>query len=445
MTQTDTNRIGPLFTDLYELTMAAVYFDHQVFADATFSLFIRPSEKRNYFVAAGLEDALRELVQFHFTAEEIDYLKSKALFSEDFLTYLKSLHFTGQVQALPEGSIFFGDEPILEITAPIIEAQILETFLINTIGFQTLIATKAARCIHAAQGRPLIDFSLRRTQGQDAGLKVARSTYLAGFSATSNVLAGKLYSIPISGTMAHSFITAFDSELAAFNAYAETFPHNAIFLIDTFNTLEGARNAARVAIKMKQNGRNLFGVRLDSGDMAELSIAVRQTLDDAGLPDVKIFASSGFDEFKMADTLAKEAKIDAFGVGTKMGVSADAPYLDIVYKMVRCNDLDVKKLSPGKRTLAGKKQVFRKRDKSGMYLEDVIGIRGERIENTWALLELVMESGKQQIDSPSLQALQERFQHNFAALDEKHKVLKSQKKYPVKLSQRLEELQLGPQ
>ena len=441
MTQKDPNRIGPLFTDLYELTMAAAYFDHQIFADATFSLFTRPSEKRGYYVAAGLEDALRELEQFRFTKDEIDYLRSKSLFSEDFLSYLKKLRFTGQVVALPEGSIFFGDEPIVEVTAPIIEAQLIETFLINTIGFQTLIASKAARCIHAAQGRPLIDFSLRRTQGQDAGLKVARSTYLAGFTATSNVLAGKLYGMPISGTMAHSFVTAFNTELAAFKAYAETFPHSTILLIDTYDTLEGARNAVRVANEMKQEGRELIGVRLDSGNMAELSVKVRRILDEAGLPEVKIFASSGFDEFKIADILAKEAKIDAFGVGTKIGVSADAPYADIVYKLVRFNNRNVKKLSPGKRTLAGKKQVFRKRNHAGMYLEDIIGIREEQIGNTEALLDKVMDNGKQQIDFPSLQALQQGFQHNYAALADEYKALNNPPRYPVRLSRKLEELQ----
>ena len=438
---TNANRIGPLFTDLYELTMAASYWDHRIFGKATFSLFIRPSGKRGYFIAAGLEDALRELAQFHFTAEEIEYLRSKALFSADFLSYLKSLRFTGQVYAQPEGSIFFADEPILEVTAPVIEAQILETFLINTIGFQTLIASKAARCVHAARGRPLIDFSLRRTQGQDAGLKVARNTYLAGFTATSNVLAGKLYGIPISGTMAHSFITAFDNEAEAFAAYAETFPLGSIFLIDTYDTLAGARNAAKVANNMKQNGRHLIGVRLDSGDMADLSIKVRRILDGAGLSDVRIFASSGLDEYEIADLLARKAEIDAFGVGTKIGVSADMPYLDIVYKMVRYDHRDVKKLSPGKRTLAGKKQVFRKRNQAGMYQEDIIGVRNERMQDTETLLVKVMEDGQSLVDLPALPALQARFKANFEALDERYKALQNPLRYPVKLSQRLEKLQ----
>ena len=321
------HRVGPIFTDLYELTMAAAYFEHRVLADATFSLFIRNySSQRNYLVAAGLEDALHELESLRFSDADIAYLNKTGLFSSDFISYLKQFNFNGLVLAMPEGSIFFFDEPILEVTAPVIEAQVIETFLLNTIGFQTMIASKAARCIHAAQGRSLIDFSLRRTQGHDAGMKVARSTYLAGFARTSNVLAGLVYDIPTSGTMAHSYITAFDNEIDAFRAYSETFPNNSILLIDTYETLEGARNAVKVAKEMKKKGQSLVGVRLDSGNMVDLSQKVRKILDDANLTDVKIFASSGFDEFKIADFLSKGAKIDAFGVGTKVGVTADAPY-----------------------------------------------------------------------------------------------------------------------
>jgi len=338
------NRKGPLFTDLYELTMAAGYYKHRIASKATFSLFIRDyPPNRNYFVAVGLEDVLHELESFHFSKSDIDYLKTTKLFSQDFISYLKTLRFSGNIHALPEGTIFFANEPILEVTAPVVEAQILETFILNTIGFSTMIASKAARCVHAAKGRPLIDFSLRRTHEKDAGMKVARSTYIAGFNATSNVLAGKTYGIPISGTMAHSYISAFDSELDAFSAYSDTFPENSIFLVDTYDTIEGAHNAVKVAKKMEEKGHFLTGVRLDSGDMVMLSKKVRKILDEAGLLNVKIFASSGFDEFKIADCISKGAKIDAFGVGTKVGVSADAPYLDIVYKIVRFKDRDTRK------------------------------------------------------------------------------------------------------
>lgn len=440
MTQTPT--AGPLFTDLYELTMGAGYYANHIFSTATFSLFIRGNHlNRNFFVAAGLEDVLNELTAFRFSEKDIQYLISTGLFSEDYLSYLKHLRFTGDVVAMPEGTIFFANEPVLEVTAPIIEAQLIETFVLNTIGLQTMIASKAARCVHAADGRPLIDFSLRRTQGQDAGIKVARSTYLAGFAGTSNVLAGKIYGIPISGTMAHSYIEAFDSELEAFSAYSDTFPQHAIFLIDTYDTIEGARNAVKVAKAMQKKGNNLIGVRLDSGDMTALSQQVRNIFDDAGLFDVKVFASSGFDEFKIAGSLAEGAKIDAFGVGTKVGVSSDAPFLDVVYKMVRFKDRPVKKLSPGKITLAGEKQVFRTLDQSGIYLEDVIGVRDETISGAVPLLEKVMENGKLLGPHPSLANLQNQFKRNFSLIDDKYKSIHDKVDYPVKLSKILKDLQ----
>lgn len=439
---TEVNRAGPLFTDLYELTMAASYYQQKMFSAGTFSLFIRDKPfNRNYFVAAGLEDVLTELATLRFSEQDIQYLKATGLFPNGFISFLSQLRFTGDVHAMPEGTIFFANEPILEVTAPLIEAQLLETFVLNSIGFQTMIASKAARCVHAAEGRPLIDFSLRRTHGRDAGNKVARSTYLAGFSATSNVLAGKIFGIPTSGTMAHSYIEVFDSESEAFSAYSETFPENSIFLIDTYDTLEGAKNAARVAQAMKNQGHALLGVRLDSGDMADLSQRVRNIFDDQGLSDVKIFASSGFDEFKIAQVLSENAKIDAFGVGTKVGVSADAPYLDIVYKLVRFKNRDVKKLSPEKVTLAGEKQVFRKVDKNGQYLEDIIGLRHERIEKGKPLLETMMKDGKILRPLPSLQVLRERFKINFSMLDEKYKSIHATLPYPVRLSRGLEELQ----
>jgi len=436
-------RIGPLFTDLYELTMAAAYFKHNLLSYATFSIFVRGHKSnRNYFVASGLENALKELESFHFSEEEITFLKNTDLFTDDFLNYLKHLTFTGQVFAMPEGTIFFANEPVMEITAPIIEAQIIETFLLNTIGFPTMIASKAARCVYSAKGRPLLDFSLRRTHGQDAGLNVARSTYIAGFSATSNVLAGKCYGIPISGTMAHSFIKAFDNECEAFRAYAKTFPKNSVFLIDTYDTLGGARNAVKISKEMKQKGVvEPIGVRLDSGDMTELSIKVRGILDKAGLKDVKIFASSDFDEFKIADAVDNGAKIDSFGVGTRLGVSADAPYLDIVYKLVRFKGRDVKKLSPGKTTLAGEKQVFRISNINGMYHEDIIGLRDETIEGGKPLLEKVMEDGKLVHLHPSLQKIRERFSKNFACLDDRYKSIQNDADYPVSVSQPLKALQ----
>jgi len=435
-------RIGPLFADLYEFTMAAGYHANGIFSPATFSLFVRkdPAE-RNYYVAAGLEDLLKELEDFRFSDGDIRYMEQTDFFSPEFIDYLKGLRFSGTVYGLPEGTIFFPNEPILEVTAPIIEAQILETLILNTIGFQTLIATKAARCLHAAGGRPLIDFSLRRTQGHWAGIKVARSTYIAGFTATSNVLAGKIYGIPISGTMAHSFITAFDNEYDAFHAYSKVFPETTVLLIDTYDTIEGAKNAVRVARELEERGKTLLGVRLDSGDMVDLSKKVRKILDDAGFLEVKIFASSGFDEYKIYEALSQGAEINAFGVGTKVGVSADAPHMDIVYKLVQFDDRPVRKLSPGKVTLAGEKQVFRNTDPHGRYAKDVIGLRDDGIQGSLPLLEKVMEKGTPLQTAPPLETIQQGFLKNFSLLDEKYKEINKRHVYPVEISPRLEALQ----
>ena len=436
------HHVGPLFTDLYELTMAAGYFAHQMTAPATFSLFIRGyPPNRNYFVAAGLQEVLRQLETARFTDDDIEYLRQLDLFSDDYLTSLRSFHFSGSLTALPEGTLFFADEPIVEVTAPLIEAQIFETFLLNTIGFQTMIASKAARCTQAAEGRPLIDFSLRRTQGHDAGLKVARSTYLAGFNGTSNVLAGKRYGIPVSGTMAHSFVQVFGRDYEAFRAFADIFPHHSVFLIDTYDTLDGARQAARVAVEMKNQGLSSIGVRLDSGDMVHLSRQVRRILDAAELPDVKIFASSGFDEYKISEIIAAQADIDAFGVGTKVGVSADAPYLDIVYKLVRFSGRDVRKLSPGKITLAGEKQVFRVSDSRKRFMRDFLGLRDENVDKGIPQLETVMQNGRRCKPDDPLADIRMRFQDGFKRLPGKYKTLDAAAAFPVQLTPELKKLQ----
>lgn len=432
---------GPLFTDLYELTMAAGYFDRKMDDPATFSLFVRPHPRRGYFVAAGLEAVVDALTRFHFNDEEIDWLAQSGRFNRDFLAHLATLRFTGDVMAMAEGEIFFPEEPVLEVTAPLIQAQIIETYLINTMGVASLMATKAARCVHAAAGRPVVDFSLRRTQGIHAGMAVARSSYIAGFSGTSNVLAGKIWDIPIYGTMAHSFVTAFESETDAFDAYAKIFPDSAVFLIDTYDTLQGARNAALVGNRMRQQGSALLGVRLDSGEMVALSRKVRRILDQAGLPDVKIFASSGFDEYVLERLIAGGSRIDDFGVGTRMGVSADAPYLDMVYKMVRLGARNVRKVSEGKITLAGEKQVFRKMAANGHFNGDVIGLRDDSPDGANALLAPVMEKGRPVGPMPTLEEIRARFAGNFARLDNRHKRIEDAEPYPVRISERLAEVQ----
>jgi nicotinate phosphoribosyltransferase len=440
---TPKHRIGPLLTDLYQLTMAAAYYQEGIAGTATFSLFVRESAARNYFVAAGLETVLDELSGFGFSDGEVAYLKETGLFSDDFLSFLSRLAFTGDIFAMPEGAIFFADEPVLEVTAPIIEAQIVETFLLNSMGSQSLFASKGARCVHAAAGRPLIDFSLRRTQGPDAGVNVARSTYISGFAGTSNLLAGQRFGIPVSGTMAHSYVSAFEHEIDAFRAYAAVFPESSVFLIDTYDTLAGARQAARVGLEMREQGHSLKGVRLDSGDLVSLSCRVREILDNAGLPGVRIFASNGLDEFGIHELLTRGARIDAFGVGTKVGACADAPYMDVVYKLVKINDRLVRKLSPGKKTLAGEKQVFRETDARGMFKGDIIGLRDETIENATPLLSLVMRRGRPVGASPGIGDIQAAFRSNFKALPDRYKSIHERHPYPVSLSEGLSQAQGG--
>jgi nicotinate phosphoribosyltransferase len=429
-----------LLTDLYQLTMAQAYFREQRAASATFSLFIRsyPTD-RGYFVSAGLQDVLDYLEGFSFDVAAIDFLDSQKIFSPDFLNHLAKLRFTGQVWAIPEGRIFFTDEPVIEVTAPIIEAQIVETFIINQIHLQSLIATKAARCVHAAGGRTVVDFALRRTHGIDAGMKVARASYLAGFAGTSNVKAGQRYGIPLVGTMAHSFVSSFEREIDAFRAYAATFPDNAILLIDTYDTSAGAKNAVQVGREMARRGQKLLGVRLDSGDMAALSVEVRRILDAAGLREVKIIGSGGLDEFELAQLTAANAPFDSYGVGTKMGVSADQPSSDIAYKLVEYDDRPVLKLSTGKSSWPGRKQLFRGQDNHGQAQGDIIGLRDEELPGE-RLLTKVMHDGKRIAGYPSLPELREIFVREFAALPESVRALRQPSRFPVEFSAKLKSL-----
>jgi len=433
-----------LFIDLYELTMAACYFEQDMFERATFSLFIRnypPS--RRYFVSAGLADVLHYLKDLKFASSDLDYLDKTGLFKPDFLSYIEKLRFSGDVYALPEGRIFSANEPILEVTAPLIEAQIVETFLINAIHLQVMIATKASRCVHAAWPRKLVDFSLRRTHGADAGLKVARASFIGGFMGTSNVMAGKIYGIPVYGTMAHSFITSFAKEIDAFRAFAQTFPENTVLLVDTYDTLSGTIKAAEIGKEMAKKGKRLKGVRLDSGDMASLSRDVRKILIKSGLQEVTIFASGGFDEYKIKKLFEKGAEIDSFGVGTKMGVSADAPYLDMAYKMVEYGGRPVLKLSPGKMSLPSSKQIFRYTASTGKLDRDIIGLRDDKLKGAVPLLKKVMDKGEIVSQFPSLPQIQERFLDEFSKLENKYKTIKEGGEvFPVSLSPRLKSLQV---
>lgn len=432
-----------LFTDLYELTMAQAYWQTETTAHARFSLFFRlyPPD-RGYFVSAGLDDVLNYLQDFRFSGDDLAYLRSTGQFQGAFLDSLESLRFTGSIRAVPEGTIFFANEPVLEVEGPMIEAQLVETFLINQMNLQTILATKASRVLHAARGRTLVDFAARRTHGVEAANKMARASYIAGFAGTSNVLAGGLYGIPTYGTMAHSFITAFEDEAEAFRAYARSFPGTSTFLVDSYDTLEGTRNAAKVALEMRERGHELRSVRLDSGDMNDLSIKARSILDEAGLGNVQVFASGGLDEFEVDRLLEAGSAIDGFGVGTKVGVSADAPWTDCAYKLVEYDGRATLKLSTDKHTLPGPKQVFRYLDAQGNMDHDVIACADEPTQaDGEALLQTVMQNGARTVDSPALTDMREAFAREFARLPNENKSLRSPGHFDVRISDRLTKLQ----
>ena len=429
-----------LLTDFYELTMCQGYFENRRTETATFDLFIRrlPSN-RSYFVFAGLEQALLFLQSIRFTHEQIDYLRTRAL-SEGFLDYVEDFRFTGEVWAVAEGTVVFPNEPLIRVTAPVIEAQIVETFLLNTVNLQTMIATKASRVVCAARSKPVVEFGLRRTQGTDAAMKAARCSYLAGCSGTSNVLAGMVYDIPVFGTMAHSYVMFFDSEIDAFRAFARVFPDTSTLLIDTYDDLAGAENAAIVAKELESTGHHLDAVRLDSGDLAEISKKVRATLDRRGLKYVKIFASGDLDEYKLEKLVGDGAPIDAFGVGTRMSTSSDRPYVDVVYKLSGKVEEDAfvpaMKLSRGKVTLPGRKHIFRQKDRMNQYKCDVIGFEEESIEGTHLLFK-VMENGKIVADLPTLHEIRETALCNMVELPSQYKKIRNSPRYPVHLSLRL--------
>jgi nicotinate phosphoribosyltransferase len=433
-----------LFTDLYELTMCASYFDNKKFEPATFDLFIRRLPKnRSYFLFTGLEQVLLFLKSVKFTEEHLAYLKKQG-FNQPFLDYLRNFKFTGDVWAVPEGTVAFPCEPLIRVTAPIIEAQLVETFLLNTVNLQTTIATKASRVVHAAKGKTVIEFGLRREHGIDAGMKVARCSYIAGCQGTSNVLAGLSYGIPVFGTMAHSFVMSYEEEIDAFREFVKTFPDKSTLLIDTYDDLAGAEKAAKVAKELEKKGCRLGGVRLDSGDLAKISTQVRKLLDDNGLRYVRIFASGDLDEFKIAELLKEGAKIDAFGVGTKMGTSADKPYVDVIYKLCETmnesgNFSPIMKLSEGKVTLPGRKQVYRFKDANGNFAKDMIALVDEKVKGE-PLLVKVMEKGEIICDLPSLDEIRATAAESLSKLPAQYKKLKDAPTYPVELSQDLENL-----
>jgi len=434
-----------LITDLYELTMAAGYFS-QGTADrtATFDLSIRSlPPQRGYLVAAGLEQALAYLRDLRFTAEVLQQLEGTGHFRTDFLDYLAGFRFSGSVDAIAEGTVVFPPTPLVTVTAPIIEAQLVETYLLTMITFQTMIATKAARVVGASSGRQVVDFSPRRDHGPQAGLLAARAAFIGGCIGTSNVLAGQRFEIPTYGTMAHSFIMFYPDEEEAFLAFADSYPGDPTLLIDTYDTLDGARVAVRVARELEKVGRKLAAVRLDSGDLVTLSREVRAILDEAGLHATKIFASGGLDEFKIQNMLLAGAEVDGFGVGTELGTSGDAPSLDSTYKLVACVDgsgdeIPVIKLSTGKITLPGRKQVWRQRS-GGSFMRDIIGMADEQLEGE-PLIEPVMRDGVPLHQAPALLDVQRRAAEQLAATPESTRALEKPAPYAVEISAQLHQL-----
>jgi nicotinate phosphoribosyltransferase len=384
-------KTSALFTDLYELTMAQAYAAEHMDRDAVFELtFRKMPANRNYIVAAGIGDVVNFLTNFRFEPADLEYLEGRGEFSREFLRQLESLRFTGDVHALPEGTLVFPNEPIVQVIAPIIEAQFMETFVLNQIHFQSLAVAKAARIVEAARGRSVVDFGSRRAHGTDAAVKVARALYVAGGSGTSNVLAGQMYGIPVFGTMAHSYIQAHESELESFHAFSNLYPETTL-LVDTYDTLDGVRRVIGLYRKLKDKFR-VKAIRLDSGDLGALAFAARQMLDDAGLKHVAIFASSSLDEYEIERLVSSGAPIDIFGVGTKLAVMEDASHLDMAYKLVEYAGKGRLKLSTSKLVYPGRKQVFREIE-NGWMVRDIVG-RFDEILPGEPLLQPVMRAGQ---------------------------------------------------
>ncbi len=429
-----------LLTDLYQLAMLQTYHAERMQETAVFDLFARrlPPE-RGFLLAAGLEQALDYLENLRFTPEELDWLAGCGRFGAGFVNSLAEFRFTGAVHALPEGTAFFADEPILRITAPLPQAQLVESRLINLIHYQTLIASKAARCALAAPGKLLVDFGLRRAHGAEAGLLAARAAYLAGFGGTATVLAGMRFDIPLFGTMAHSLIQAHDREEDAFEHFAAAQPGNVVLLLDTYDTEAAARKLIPLAARLQARGIAIKGVRIDSGDLAEHARRVRRILDDGGLNRLTIFASGDLDEHRLQKLLADGAPIDGFGVGTRLDASTDAPTLELVYKLQEYAGQPRRKRSEGKATWPGRKQVYRRTDAGGLFAEDCLGLEAAPRPGE-PLLRPVMLEGRRLSPPESLAAVRERVRAQLAALPPALRANRTAPAYPVHIAPELREL-----
>jgi nicotinate phosphoribosyltransferase len=429
-----------LLTDLYQLTMLQAYHDRGMNQTAVFEFFVRKMpEHRNFLVAAGLAQVLDFLETLQFADEELEWLAGSGRFRQEFIDSLAGLRFAGDVDAMPEGTPFFPDEPILRVVAPLPQAQLVETRIINLLQFGVMVASKAARVRLAAPGRLMVDFGLRRAHGAEAGLLSARASYVAGFDGTSNVQSGMLWGIPLYGTMAHSFIQAHESEVQAFEDFARSHPKGTTLLIDTYDTEAAARKLVPLARRLAGEGVDIGAVRIDSGDLAAHARSVRQILDDGGLHAVKIFASGNLDEYRVRDLVAGGAPIDGFGVGTRMNTSADAPYLDCAYKLQEFAGLPRRKRSEGKATWPGRKQVLRRLDGDGRLACDLLTTMDDAPAGE-GLLREAMRGGRRLAASPSLQEIRSFAQAELARLPDDLQALSAAQAYPVQVSDSLRAL-----
>ncbi|MCF8068957.1 MAG: nicotinate phosphoribosyltransferase [Desulfobacterales bacterium] len=427
-----------LLTDLYQLTMLQGYYEQEMKNEAVFEFFVRKlPENRNFLIASGLQQVLEFLENLEFTSKEINWLSGIDKFSNSFLDYLSGITFQGDVHAMPEGTVFFPDEPILRITAPLPQAQLVETRVINFLQFQTMIASKAVRISLAAEDKVLMDFGLRRAHGAEAGVLAARASYIAGLTGTATVLASRKFDIPVFGTMAHSYILAHRSEIEAFENFSYAQPNNVIYLVDTYDVADAVNQIISLEPALKKRGITIKGIRLDSGDISALSITVRKMFDNAGMKHVRIYASGDLDEYSIEHLNKIKAPVDGFGVGTKMITSSDQPYLNCAYKLQEYNGIPKMKLSEGKSTWPGKKQVFRHYDNHNFIKYDVLKMDNET-DSGKPLLQQVMKSGKQIQQPVSATQIRSFVKSELKTLPEEMKSLNKSKPYEIKISDALE-------
>ena len=431
---------SPLLTDLYEFNMIQAYLDRGEDGEAVFEFFVRRlPARRSFLLAAGLDDALDYLETLQFSTAEIDWLKSTGRFRNNLLDYLSRFRFTGDVHAIPEGTVCFANEPLIRITAPLPQAQLVETRLINILHFQTLIASKAARMVLAAPGKILSDFGLRTAHGAEAGLYSARASYLAGFAGAANVLAGERYGVPIVGTMAHSFVQVHDDEMTAFENFARARPQGVILLIDTYDTEQGARKVVELAPRLQADGIAIRGVRIDSGDLTAMAKKVRRILDDGGLRDVIILVSGGINEDVLQTMKKAGAPIDGFGIGVNLAASVDVPALDCAYKLQEYAGKPKRKLSEGKATWPGRKQVWRAYDADGRMRGDILSLESDNQPGE-ALVVPVMRAGKRIAGAPTLAQIRERAARDLTRLAGPLARLQGGFEYPVNIADALSAL-----